>query len=135
MNAEYWSGLLEEYPDVSIYLENMFDTTPDILGELSGRLCRYPNYGVCLDYAHAAITKTNPAEWARELGKFVKHVHINDNDMVSDLHLAWGDGTIDREGFYKSYEQYLGDVSVLIETSSIEKINRSLVLLKKEGFI
>ena len=134
-NAEYWSGLLEEYPDVSIYLENMFDTTPDILGELSGRLCRYPNYGVCLDYAHAAITKTDPAEWARELGKFVKHVHINDNDMVSDLHLAWGDGTIDREGFYKSYEQYLGDVSVLIETSSIEKINRSLVLLKKEGFI
>lgn len=134
-NAEYWSGLLEEYPDVSIYLENMFDTTPDILGELSERLCHHTNYGVCLDYAHAAITKTEPAVWAKQLGKYVKHVHINDNDGVSDLHLAWGDGTIDRAGFYSSYEKYLEGVSVLIETSSVEKINRSLVLLKKEGFI
>lgn len=134
-NCEYWGKVLEDYPDISIYLENMFDTTPDILEEVSAQLCHYPNYGVCLDYAHAAISKTDPAAWAGQLGKYVKHIHINDNDLVSDLHLAWGDGAIDRGSFYAAYEKYMEGASVLIETNSSEKITRSIERLKSEGFI
>lgn len=134
-NAEYWSGVLERHPEISIYLENMFDTTPDIMERLSERLCEYSNYGVCLDYAHASISKCEPKEWARRLGKYVKHIHINDNDLVSDLHLAWGSGKMDREGFYESYERYMGNATVLIETTSIENQIRSLEVLTTDGFL
>ena len=112
----------------------MFDISPDILLELSERLNRYNNFGVCLDWAHAALTDVEPEIWAEKLGKYIKHVHINDNDGVGDLHLAWGDGNMKREAFYECYEKYLKGAAVLIETSPMENKIRSLELLKKEGF-
>ena len=135
VNKEYWTRVLEKYTDISIYLENMFDTTPDVIERLSKELCKYENYGVCLDYAHAALSKVNPEIWAEKLGKYVKHVHINDNDLVSDLHLAWGDGKINRAKFYECYEKYLKKATILIETNSYENIDKSLKVLKEEGFI
>ncbi|MBQ8246302.1 MAG: sugar phosphate isomerase/epimerase [Lachnospiraceae bacterium] len=134
-NEVIWAEILEKHSDINIYLENMFDTTPDMMEALSERLCRYDNYGVCLDYAHAALSKVAPKEWAKRLGKYVKHIHINDNDLVSDLHLAWGDGQIDRQTFYDAYDKYMSKASVLVETSSYENKKRSFEVLKKEGFI
>lgn len=134
-NEEYWGQVLKQNADINIYLENMFDTTPDVLLELSKRLCKYPNYGVCLDWAHASISKVDPVIWAKKLGTYVKHVHINDNDLVSDLHLAWGDGRIQREVFYQCYEKHMSQATVLVETSSMENKIRSLELLEQEGFL
>ncbi len=134
-NIRYWSGVLERYQEVNIYLENMFDTTPDILERLSEGLGEYANYGICLDYAHAALSKVEPELWAKQLGPFVKHIHLNDNDRVSDLHLAWGDGLMNREKFYQSYEDYMADATVLIETNSMENQARSLEVLEQEGFL
>ena len=133
-NAAFWSGVLQRNPDISIYLENMFDTSPEILAELSQELSRCPNYGVCLDYAHAAISPTPCAVWAERLGPFVRHIHLNDNDLQSDLHLAWGDGLIDRSGFYRCYEKYLHQASVLVEVSTLERAERSLAVLEADGF-
>jgi len=133
-NAECWGRVLEGNPGMNIYLENMFDATPDVLEQLSERLAKYNNFGVCLDYAHASLSKTEPKEWARRLGRFIKHVHVNDNDMVSDLHLAWGDGVLNRLDFYECYERYLKGATVLVETSGTENTIRSLNKLKEEGF-
>ncbi len=135
LNIEYWSQILTEYPSINIYLENMFDTTPDIMVEMSEELSKYGNYGVCLDYAHAFLSKVEPEIWAERLGRFVKHIHINDNDGISDLHKAWGDGIINREKFYECYEDYMKGATVLVETSSFENAEKSLKMLKKEGFI
>lgn len=134
-NIAYWSKVLEAHPNMNIYLENMFDTTPDILEALSKGLCRYDNYGVALDYAHASLSQTAPIEWCKRLAAYIKHVHINDNDKKSDLHLAWGDGCLDREQFYDCYNKYMQGATVLIETSSIDNIKRSLEVFEKEGFL
>ena len=134
-NIEYWSAVLEKHPDINIYLENMFDAGPAMMEVLSESLSKYSNYGVCLDYAHATLSKVPAEVWAERLGKYVKHIHINDNDLISDLHLAWGDGKIDREKFYQAYEKYLKDVPVLVETTSLENQICSLRKLKEEGFL
>lgn len=134
-NIEYWSMVLKEHPDINIYLENMFDTTPDVLKELSEGLKMYDNYGVCLDYAHVAISPVEPDIWAKQLGEYIKHIHINDNDKKRDLHMPWGDGLIDRIGFYRNYEKYMNKASVLIETNSVGNQERSLEVLAKDGFI
>lgn len=134
-NISYWSGVLKRHTDMNIYLENMFDRNPDLMEALAKELCRYENFGICLDYAHAALSEVEPEVWAEKLGKYVKHVHINDNDLISDLHLAWGDGKIDRTKFYNSYETYLKDATVLIETTPMENKIRSLDVLMKEGFL
>lgn len=134
-NIGIWDEILKANPDINIYLENMFDTTPDIMVKLAENLQENPNFGICLDYGHAALSKVAPQEWAKILGKYVKHVHLNDNDLVSDLHLAWGDGQIDRALFYEAYNTYLKGATVLVETSSYENIAKSLQLLSEEGFI
>ena len=134
-NTNFWGEILETYPEISIYLENMFDTSPELLAKLSENLCRYPNYGVCLDYAHAVLSPTSPEIWAEQLGKYVKHIHLNDNDLKSDLHLAWGDGKIDRLNFYRCYSRWLNGASVLIEVSSVDKARRSLAILSAEKFL
>ena len=134
-NEKYWSGVFEKHPDINIFFENMFDTSPDILAELARRLCGFENFGICFDYAHAAITDVPHEVWAKTLGKYVKHMHINDNDLKSDLHLAVGDGKIDFDEFYELYEKYLNGASVLIETSSLDNQRRSLERFSRDRFI
>ena len=134
-NEEYWSGILSEYPGMNIYFENMFDKSPDVMAELAERLCRYGNFGICLDYAHAALTPVPHEEWVKKLGKYVRHMHINDNDLMGDLHLAVGEGKIDWNEFYRLYEQYVEGASVLVETSSVENQRLSLEKLVSDGFI
>ena len=134
-NVDYWGSVLAEHADIEIYLENTFEATPDILIALSEQLSLYPNYGVCLDYAHALLSKVAPIEWAKRLGRFVKHIHINDNDGISDLHLAWGSGEVNRKQFYEDYANYMKGASVLVEVSDFEKAESSIKVLKEEGFI
>ena len=133
-NVEVWGDILENNSDIQIYLENMFDTTPDILSALAKELSKYDNFGICLDYAHAALSKVAPEAWARELSPYIRHIHINDNDLISDLHQAWGDGSIDRQSFYKCYHKYMSEATILIETTSVPNIRRSLDVLMADGF-
>lgn len=133
-NAAYWSGILTEYPDMNIYLENMFDSAPDIMAALAERLCSNANFGICFDYAHAALTAVSQREWTEKLSKYVRHIHINDNDFQSDLHLAVGDGKIDWNEFYNLYDEYMDKATVLIETSSLENQRRSIGRLISDGF-
>ena len=134
-NLTYWSGILRENPDMNIYLENMFEQSPDILEELSEGLCRYDNYGVCLDYAHAYLSELNPRGWAKRLSPYIKHIHINDTDGSRDLHWAWGDGVIARDRFYEDFERFMPNATVLVETKTLENTEKSLELLRAEKFI
>lgn len=134
-NDAYWSGILSDYPDVNIFLENMFDTTPGVLEKLAQRLCRFGNFGICFDYAHAALTAVPLKDWAQSLGAYVRHIHINDNDLVSDLHLAVGEGKIGWNEFYRLYEKHFPDTPLLVETSSAERQRASLERLKSDGFL
>lgn len=131
-NAVYWSEKLLKYPDIQIYMENMFDDTPELLVGLAEELKGYKNFGVCFDYAHAHVFG-NPDEiglWVRTLAPYVKHLHINDNDFRQDLHLAVGDGKIDWKLFKNFYENFFPDATVLIEVNSMEKIRKSLDFLE-----
>lgn len=131
-NARYWGEKLKKYPDLNIYMENMFDTDYELLQRLAERLSDYKNFGVCLDYAHACVfgDEKKIDAWVKALGPYVKHLHINDNDFCSDLHLALGTGSIDWKLFQTHYREYLSDATVLIETRGEENIRRSLEFLK-----
>lgn len=126
-------SLLEEYPEIEIYLENMFDADAKIMVAVAKRLANYGNFGLCLDYAHACITKTPIEEWVTAVAPYVKHLHINDNDLEKDLHLAVGEGRIEWKKFFEYYNRYFKDCSLLIEVSSPEKQRQSLKYMKKES--
>lgn len=132
--AVYLEGLLKEYPEIDIYMENMFDASPKVLAGISQRLEAYPNYGVCLDYAHAIIYGdggTEVSQWIRQLKPYIRHIHINDNNLKQDQHLALGDGQIDWGRFLQYYQEQFADISVLIETTPPELQRRSLEFFRK----
>jgi sugar phosphate isomerase/epimerase len=127
--TEFLRELLTAYPGLDIYLENMFDRTPEFLLQVSEQLKDFKNYGVCFDYAHAMVYGADIEEWVTTLAPFVKHIHINDNDLKQDLHLAVGKGLIDWVRFRTYYELYFEECSVLIETNEPEAQRESLEYL------
>lgn len=135
-NESFWRRVLPKYPDLEIYMENMFDRTPDMLCGIAKRLSDMPNFGVCFDYAHAAVYGSDIDGWVEAVSPYVRHIHINDNDLENDLHLAVGDGKIDWGHFKACFEEKLSSAkTVLIETSSIENQRRSAEFLMKLGII
>lgn len=131
--SDYLAKLLEQFSDIEIYMENMFDTEPDILEGISKKLEGYKNYGVCLDWAHVNVYAHNKGEWIDSLKTYVKHIHINDNDFNSDLHLPVGDGKINWEQFFVYYLNYFYEnrSSILIETNEPCGQRKSLEYMKK----
>ncbi len=128
-NAEFVEELLKAYPEINIYLENMFEDSPYVLVEISKLLKGYSNYGVCLDYGHVFVYGTDIEHWVRELAPYVKHLHVNDNDLKQDLHLELGAGSIDWKKFLEYYDTYFSQCSLLVEIYDVVQQKNSLEFL------
>ena len=132
-NRAFWRRVAERYPDTEILMENMFDLDPTLLLALADELRDVPTFGVCLDYAHAMAFGSawgTPERWLDVLAPHVRHLHINDNDGVDDLHDAVGQGVIDWEGFTRAVRTLERAPSVLVEVKPLEKQALSLRQMK-----
>lgn len=130
--SKYLAKLLTKYPTIDIYVENMFETEPDVLKGISEQLQEYQNYGVCLDWAHVNVYGNTSEKWIEMLNPYVKHIHINDNDKKTDLHLPLGTGKIDWEKFFAYYKKYFQNCSVLIEINHPSDQKQSLDYIREK---
>ncbi|MBD5451439.1 MAG: TIM barrel protein [Lachnospiraceae bacterium] len=133
VNEEFFREILQRYPKQQIFMENMFDEAPDILAQLAERFCDEPRFGVCLDYAHAALTNISGEDWIKTLARYTRHMHINDNDTINDLHQEVGTGQIDWRLFDSGVRRYGVDATVLVEMKDLERQRRSMEYLKKNA--
>ncbi len=132
---DVWRPIIEENPDINFYIENMFEQDPYLIKRVAKELSVYDNFGLCLDWGHAALSKTNPMIWADELKEYVKHIHLNDNNLKVDQHLGWGRGQINRLQFYNCYDRFLNNATILIETILFEEQKASFRQLEEDGFL
>ncbi len=132
-NAAFFTEIAAEYPKQQIYMENMFDEAPDILAGLAERMRDVPNFGICLDYAHAMLSGCPAKEWFGALAPYIRHMHINDNDLENDLHLPVGDGRIDWQEFNRLISLYQIDAPVLVEVKGYEAQEKSLAYMERYG--
>ena len=114
-------------------MENMFDEAPDILAGLAEKMRGVENFGVCLDYGHAMLSRCTGREWIETLSPYIRHIHINDNDLQNDLHLAVGAGKLDWQEFDSLIRQYRVEAPVLVEVNSYEAQKESLQYMKRCG--
>ena len=136
-NVEFWTDILEEYPKQSVYMENMFDWNSEELVRLTKAMKTSGRFGICFDYAHAAVfgQEDSPEVWFQSTAPYIRHMHINDNDLMKDMHLPLGDGKINWNRFYGLMEKYGVYSSVLLEMTGWEKQLRSLEYLEANGFL
>lgn len=133
-NAAFFMEIAQQYPKQQIYMENMFDEAPDMLAELAEKMQGVDNFGVCLDYAHAMLFSECPGrEWIETLAPYIRHMHINDNDLQDDLHLAVGAGQLDWQEFDRLVRQYRIEAPVLVEVNGYEAQRESLAYMKSHG--
>lgn len=129
-NEAYLTGLLADYPGLYIYMENMFDEEPDCLAALAERM-QGQRFAVCLDLAHANISKTEIDVWQETLRPHIAHYHINDNHGRIDEHLPVGEGNIP---WKEALSKIRRDASILVEVNSLEKYKKSVRTLSGIGW-
>ena len=134
---EFWTDILEEYKNQSVYMENMFDWNSRELVQLTKAMQNSDRFGICFDYAHAAVfgKEESPEAWFEKTVPYIRHMHINDNDLVKDMHLPLGDGIINWNRFFNLMEEHQIEASVLPERTGWEKQLRSLEYLESKGFL
>lgn len=93
---------------------------------LAQRMASVPNFALALDYAHASLSVTDGAIWLRAMGPYVRHVHLNDNDLYADRHWAVGEGSIDYPRFAALAQQHIPGVPMLMEVRTLEDARISL---------
>ena len=121
----FYRELCAEYPELTVYLENTQESSPLHMLPLLERMKDCSNFKFCLDYAHATISGTSVEDWVSTFEKYTAHMHINDNDLCSDLHQVPGDGCIDWKKF-KTLTANMEQASVLIELRGLEQQRKSL---------
>ncbi len=128
LNAKAYLELIEEFKDLEIYIENMFDLDPYELKNLMDEI-NHERIGVCLDVAHASISNVDINIWFDVLGKYIKHIHINDNDLKVDSHDEIGKGLIDYKKVFNLINKLDDKTSILIEIKDYDKTVNSLKYL------
>ena len=145
-NEKYRNNWLESMREVisrllaesscEIWLENMFDQSPDELSDAAALLQEEDRFGICLDIAHMMLVTEGPEEWLRRLAPYIRHFHINDTHLKYDEHLALGQGSIDWRRIEALLEEFdLKDRSRLIEVSGMDKIRESLRYCEINGMM
>jgi sugar phosphate isomerase/epimerase len=130
-NERYWRALLKEYPDQSVYLENMFDDTPELLTTLASRMKDEPRFAVCLDTAHAFISGSPLDDWFNSLAPYVSHLHINDNNGFEDLHQPVGNGIFPWQKLSSWLPSLNRKPSLLIEVRNFNDLQTSVTYMQK----
>lgn len=125
---EFYQKLCKDFPELTVYLENTQESCPELLLPLVERMSDCKNFKVCLDYAHAAISKTPVEHWIATLQPYIAHMHVNDNDLCDDLHQIPGEGKIDWLK-YNLLTADMRDASVLVELGGQKRQKKALEYL------
>lgn len=135
LQAKFWNEILDEFPDFTICLENMWESSPDIFNsilEKSGN----PRLRICFDVAHANVYSKVPInEWFEKLRHNIIHIHVNDNNGDFDSHMALGKGNINWAAVFKKIVELESCPTIVIENSELKEIEESLKYLEKIGVI
>ena len=125
-----FSGFMEElsreYPSLSIFIENSFEKSPNMLLRLKNSLPNQNNIKLCLDVGHASLTPYPLEKWCEEMSPYTAHIHLNDNDLKNDLHLATGRGSLDFQNIKLLLDRFFKGVPILLELDGIENQRLSL---------
>ncbi len=100
MQLDFWKEFLTlaEEKDVTIMLENVFETSHHYLLELLERVSS-PRLCHCLDVGHVLAYSTEPLEtWTEKLAPYLKYIHLHETTRPRDEHRPPSEDFIKRVG-------------------------------------
>jgi len=130
-NAAFWSHMAQYacQHDVTLAVENMWEFDPNIIGDVL-KAVDHANLRACLDVGHAYLfSEVSLEEWMAALEPYIVHLHINNNDDVTDTHQALTDGALDYRQIMPHLRALPGQPSMTLEMETVDDMRRSLDLL------
>ena len=107
------------------------DTQKDSVENVSAVLGQVPELLFHLDIGHSSLFGRKPEQFIKEFHLRLKHVHLNDNDRMRDLHLPMGAGSIDWRRTIKVLKRHYNG-TITLEVFSRD---RDYALLSREKLI
>ena len=135
INLEFMSKLLQiaKQEGVTICLENMpfldFSmSSPSTIAEFVNEI-NDPFFKMCLDTGHANMRNDwlSPSESINNYSDLIKVLHVHDNNVQRDEHLAPFFGTIDWKAFSKSLKETNFDGVLSLECTPNNKIPYNVI--------
>jgi sugar phosphate isomerase/epimerase len=118
-----------------IALENVYERDPFLLRRLfeclaSASIC------FCFDTGHFNVFSRTPLNiWFEELGEYLGHLHLHDNQGGNDEHLPVGCGTFPFDDLFRILQNIKAHPLITLEAHSQNDLWQSLDNIKKMGLI
>lgn len=108
---------------VILVIENIYDLNPQpLLSLIQSFESDYVRLSIDTGHAHLMTQRGGPppAAWILEAGDMLGHIHLCDNDMTNDQHLAPGKGTIHWTSVMNALQKAPSEVRCLVEVKPPE---------------
>lgn len=131
-SINFWKDFFADKDDnIKIHIENVLEKDMDHLIEVIDGVSN-KNLSVCFDIGHANCYSNKPVEeWITRLGTRIGHIHIHNNDGISDSHNGLNNGTIDIKSIFYNIKKYCNNPSMTIEVNNYYEVDESLELINK----
>ena len=128
-SISFWKQFLKENPDMEIVLENVLETTPDLIVDILEGV-NDPRFRMCFDVGHINAYSYVPIlDWLEACAPWIGHIHINNNDGREDRHNSLYEGMIPMKELLKRVALLCPDATLTLEMTEVKT---SLDWLKRE---
>ena len=117
ITASYWKNEIQRYANegITVVLENIVDDTPEFLVRVHDEV-DHPNLKLCLDTGHVNVwAKSRIDEWIEAFGDRIGHVHVHNNNGLSDQHKGIHEGTLDLEAVLQEIVKVAPETNLSME--------------------
>lgn len=116
----FWREEMKFYKRLGtrVVLENTVEKTPELLAKVA-EILNDESFGLCLDTGHANLTSDlKLSGWVKGMGRWLRHVHLHDNNGKEDEHLPVGEGNIDFAELFGTLSGTAPDVTLSLEVGA-----------------
>ena len=111
----FWKEFLKENPDGNIVLENVLETTPDLIVDILEGV-NDPRLRMCFDVGHINAYSYVPIlDWLEVCAPWIGHIHINNNNGKEDRHSGLQDGNIPMKELLRKMDVLCPEATVTLE--------------------
>jgi len=120
--------------DLVVCIENGYDDNPGMLLEIARELDS-KSFGICLDVGHVNVySRKKPSHWIKELARYIREIHLNDNNGKTDDRLVLGEGTLDIPAIFRTLHKHRVWPPMVFDMATVHAVN-SYKYLENRGVL
>lgn len=127
-NIEFYKEFIKNFEDLGIIatIENVHEPNPEFIRNLVAAI-NSPNLGTTIDIGHCNLhSQMPPAEWIKEYGIMLKHMHFHNNFKDEDSHSSLLKGTLNIKSVLSTLKELHLYPSVTFEIFEKEDLFESI---------